>query len=563
MSVDLLCRAANLAWLATAVPAWRAYRRALDDPRRAQLDRLRRLLVENAGTAYGRDHRFSWVLEGLQSGVDRRDERLLDRYRTVPMSGYEDYRGYVERIRTGEAGVLTSEPVERLVPTGGSTAGPKLVPFTRGLRREFDAAVRAWIAGIFVDYPSVAGGPAYWSITPAAAQDHNGRVPVGFEHDSEYLGAAARLFARAVLAAPDELARVRDPASFSYLTLLFLLRSRALRLVSVWHPSFLTRLLDELPELLPNLASDIARGTASPPGTLDSGLRRRLESVLRPDPGRARELLGAAAHDVRSIWPALALVSCWADTGASAGAEALRLRLPGIPLQAKGLLATEGVVSIPFGGCHPVAVTSHVYEFVDAAGTPHLVDELQTGVEYTILLTTGGGLYRYCLGDRIILTGRVGRTPSIRFVGRGDRVSDVCGEKLTDAFAARVIARLFEGRPPRFVMLAPERRGAAVWYTLFVDAAAARPGLDVLLEQELRRNPQYAWSVDMRQLGHACVAAVGPAAERTFVETCVSRGQRLGDVKVPSLHPETGWAERLGGTTLRDGADSRLAGMAP
>ena len=40
--------------------------------------------------------------------------------------------------------------------------------------------------------------------------------------------------------------------------------------------------------------------------------------------------------------------------------ESAPAREPGVVIQPKGLLATEGVVSVPFEGTHPLAVGSHV-----------------------------------------------------------------------------------------------------------------------------------------------------------------------------------------------------------
>ena len=48
------------------------------------------------------------------------------------------------------------------------------------------------------------------------------------------------------MAVPDELRLVKDMEVFRYVTLLCLLRQRELRLISVWHPSFLTLLVDAL-----------------------------------------------------------------------------------------------------------------------------------------------------------------------------------------------------------------------------------------------------------------------------------------------------------------------------
>lgn len=95
-------------------------------------------------------------------------------------------------------------------------------------------------------------------------------------------------------------------------------------------------------------------------------------------------------------------------------------------------------------------------------------------------------------------------------------------------------------------MLAPEESASGVAYTLFVDADAPAIGsLAPALEVELRRNPHYAWCVDLGQLRPSRVVRVARGADRAYLEACVRRGQRLGDVKPVALHTATGWAEVL------------------
>jgi hypothetical protein len=190
-----------------------------------------------------------------------------------------------------------------------------------------------------------------------------------------------------------------------------------------------------------------------------------------------------------------------------------------------------------------------VFEFVDAAGRARLAHEVNQGDEYGLLLTTGGGLYRYRLGDRVRVDGFVGRTPSLTFVAREDRVADWFGEKLSEGFVAAILDRLFADRRPRFALVAPERTSLGVAYTLFIDGAHEYPALAERLESALRQNPNYAWCVDLRQLRAARVIGVGDDAPQRYLDACVADGQRLGDVKPATLRAEMGWSDRL---ALRD-----------
>jgi hypothetical protein len=260
-----------------------------------------------------------------------------------------------------------------------------------------------------------------------------------------------------------------------------------------------------------------------------------------------RDLHGRDPREVRAIWPQLRLVSCWGDGHAKLAAGNLAARLPGVRLQIKGLLATEGVVTIPWGERHPVAVTSHFYEFIDDDGAVCGVGQLREGLTYGVVLTTSGGLWRYRLGDRVLVDGRVGGTPSLRFVGRIGGVSDRRGEKLVEPFVAGVLAELWAGEaPPRFALLAPEEDERGCYYALFVEGDA--PPVDpARLDAALGANPHYAWCRELGQLGPARVFAIRGGGFETFVRRQADGRCRIGDVKPAALSTHSGWSRWFAG----------------
>ena len=101
------------------------------------------------------------------------------------------------------------------------------------------------------------------------------------------------------------------------------------------------------------------------------------------------------------LWPALRVISCWGSAVAALSLEDTRRRFPNTHLQPKGLLATEAFVTLPFRNQYPLATTSHFFEFLDEHGEAHTVEHLRAGNEYEVLVTNGGGLRRYRLGDRV------------------------------------------------------------------------------------------------------------------------------------------------------------------
>ena len=122
-------------------------RKALGDLRRdaeaasaVQRHELLSILSGNKETEYGRRYGFSGIesVEAFQS--------------MVPMTTYEDYQGYIDRMIAGERGVLTaSDPVYYAI-TSGSTDTPKYVPVTeRDMRVHLDF-IHSGIMGMVDEY---------------------------------------------------------------------------------------------------------------------------------------------------------------------------------------------------------------------------------------------------------------------------------------------------------------------------------------------------------------------------------------------------------------------------
>ena len=512
------------AWLATqSIGYWR-FRRALERVQPTQEGLLMSYLRKNAQTEFGRRHGFAAI-----RSVREYQER-------VPLSTYDDYTDSIQRLRSGADGILTAARVHCLEPTSGSTQAAKLIPYTRDLQSEFGRAIAPWMFDLALATPGILGGPAYWSITPAMTQPVGGEgdVAVGFESDSAYLGGWLGWLANRTLVDCNDLRYVEDVEEFRRRTLVRLLSEGDLRLISVWHPTFLTLLLDTLAESWSDLLDDVSQGLPA------AGAVR----ASRANPARARQLLRADPARPASIWPHLALVSCWGDGHAATLIRDLQTRLPGVRIQPKGLIATEAFVSLPFAGRHPLAICSHFFEFIDERHHARPAWELAEGESYGVVVTTGGGLYRYQLRDRITVEGFVGTTPSVRFLGKEDSVSDLCGEKLSEEWVARVLSRLLPVLAPRmtFALLAPETEGGTPQYVLYIASdEAPAPTLGETLEAELALNPNYAHCVRLGQLRSAAVARVDAAAAGRYLERLRQSGRRLGNIKPAALSTLTGW----------------------
>lgn len=528
---------ANAVTLAGAAPARARFAAALRDPAAAQRAVLRRALRAGRETAYGRAHGFASV----RSEADYSER--------VPLVTYDELSPWIERVAEGELGVLTRSPVRFMEPTGGSSGYLKLVPYTREVLAEFSAATMPWLFDLLARRPALARGRAYWAITPPARALTRtpGGVLVGMQDDADYFPAPLRALLRRTLAVPASVALTGDVGTCRYVSLLALLGAPDLALVSVWSPSFLTTLVAALDESWEPLLRDLELGTIGVPlpPPVAAQLRRGLPA--RPDVARSlRRRFGARApEDLGLVWTRLALISCWTEGHAARALTAVRARFPGVEIQGKGLLATEGVVSIPlFGAEAPVAaVTSHYLELLDPRDGRSLpIHAADVGGTYEVALTTGGGLYRYRLRDLVRVEGRLHRTPLLSFQGRADRASDLAGEKLTPALAERAIADAVRaaGVDTPFAMLAPSLNPAP-HYRLYVEASEAEAeALAAAVDGALRRAHHYSLCRSLGQLGAVRGVSVREGHAR-YERACAARGQRAGAVKPPALECATGW----------------------
>lgn len=540
----------NTLWMNRCKKAANHFTRATVDVEETQRTLLRGMLEQNANSAFGAHHSFSSI------------KSITDFQSRVPITGYDELAPWIDRIAQGEQNVLTAERVELLEPTSGSTSAEKLIPYTAGLRKQFQAGIGAWIFDLYSQRPEVRCGKAYWSISPAfgTRRMSPGGVPIGFDNDDAYLGRMERLLARQVTVAPRGIASLRAGEAFRYLTLLHLLATRDLSLISVWSPTFLTSLLECLPFWSDRLCEDLKHGEVNAPG-VEPAEHAAIESISpRKEPRRAEELRaifrdGSAEAWAQQFWPQLDVISCWTESSASLYIPSLRRWFPDAEIQGKGLLSTEAFISFPSYAHQgsPLAVTSHFFEFVEQdTGRLRLAHELQKDAVYRVLVTTSGGLYRYDTHDLVRVTGFTALCPLVRFEGRGDSVSDLVGEKLSEPFVQSALAQLFADLDlsPAFSLLTPIS-AEPPFYCFYLQLAPTTTPPDIhriaaRLEELLQTNPHYRLAIQLRQLAPATVLLLdnqGPSAWRQYEQRCLAAGQRAGAIKPRALSTLSDWGQ--------------------
>lgn len=477
---------------------WGEYRRfsAECDVEKVQRDQLMKLLKRNSDTVYGRKYGFD-KLRSYEDFAER-----------VPLTAYEDYEPYIEAAARGEKRVLTREKITLFELTSGSTGGKKLIPYTKSLKREFQRGIKPWLYDIYSGAAGVCEGKSYWSITPVTAGKSytEGGIPIGFEEDSEYFGFIAQMLMKRLFAVDGSVKFSSSMEDFYFRTCQQLLSCGELTLISVWSPSFLAILCDFIRDNADRL--------------FDSG-----------DPRKK----SAEENNFSGVFPDLKIISCWADGSAADCIEGIKNRFGGVKIQPKGLLATECFVSFPLlgeiGG--RLSIYSHFFEFRSLeSGEIRTAGNLEKG-EYELIVTTGGGVYRYCIGDIIeVIETYPNRPAAIKFLRRKGACSDLFGEKLTEDFVRNILKRL--GISDCFCLLAPEGKR----YCLYTQAEGITGDM---LDNALCEGYHYNYCRKLGQLEKAEIVTVEGNPQNDYIKRLSAEGMRMGDIKPAFLTSRSGW----------------------
>jgi hypothetical protein len=511
---------------ARAVCAWGARRfdDALHDVERTQRATLARQLEHYNGS-----------LQAKRLGLTRTMSAEAFRDRVAEHS-WSDVEALVTRQRAGEERMLTREHCERYQPTSGSSSRVKWVPYTPGFLADLDAAVTPWVADLYRSVPGVRAGRHYWSLSWIPTE-LRADTPGNVNDDTQLLSWEKRAAAALMAPVPRWVAFAESSDDSLFATLAWLLAARDLSLISVWSPTFALNLFEGLERHRTELCDTLVQGRWQRSG-LPGGAPRAPEvaAILRSYPGPATPEL------LRALWPSLSLISAWDTSSSASWARRLQALAPHAQFQGKGLWATEGVVTIPYRGKHVLASRSHFYEFVDlATERAHFAWELREGQEVRPLLTTGAGLLRYGLRDRLKVRGFVGSTPCLEFQGRMDD-TDMVGEKLSPDAAARALSALEplgDCQPLSLIPLPSGLHGASErpCYVALCEGAP-NPERDQArsetLERGLREFFHYDLARDLGQLAQAEVVTT-PHARAVYEELGVLRGMVKGNIKVEPL----------------------------
>jgi len=525
---------------------------AAADPRGAQRARLREILERNRNTEFGRRYDFPTI-------------RDFDRYRArVPIHTYDDLEPYISRMIDGEQNVLVSDPVTFFARTSGTTGSPKHIPITDSFVNEFRAGRRVWSRAVSQAFPGLVRG----HLLTVHAAGVEGRTPAGVPYGSitvALAGGREEEIDNPLEGIPRGIFRLADFETKYYLTLRAAL-DVPISLIGALNPSTLYVLCQRLSAWGDRLAKDVATGAITPPGEVPDPLLARLHRRARPRPKVAARLWRSLdAHGlVRpvDVWPRLCGALAWKGGSAPFYLDKLQPYLADLDVMDYGYVATEGnfnIVQDAGDGRGVVGVVGHALEFVpeaahgDPAAETKLVDELEVGQRYAIIITGSHGLYRYDINDIVEVMGRDGGLPQIRFVHKGGNMISMTGEKVGEAHvlaAARAAFAEVRLEPNGFLVTA--RLVDPPHYCLALEAPAEAPEaqLRALLRsfdaQLGRVNIEYAAKRESLRLAPPRLLQVAEGAFVGLLARRIEAGAPDAHAKLPHLWRDPAVLDELG-----------------
>ena len=406
------------------------------------LETLMRVIRENENTEYGKKYGF-------------REIRSYEDYaRLVPFSEYSDYEPYIERmVCFGEKDLLTARDVVYFAHTSGSSGSPKMIPRTQEeldilfsdiFERVFGLCEKNCLERTGQGMPSCRG--------MNVMESRIGLTPKGVPHAaiSETLNHPEDTPAVNVL--PKDLIYPSGEFDRRHVKLLYALREKHLSFLMATFSPALYDMIVYLQLHWQELCEDIETGRIGKNVAVDPMLRRKLEADMTPDPARAheiREIMHAFEKDafIPKLWPDLKVVATVGSAAFSPFIDRLRQHLgPEIAVDHLGYVSSEATIAAERRENEPAYMLlpySGFYEFlpVDAeeAGMPLLMDQLEIGKEYELIITNLSGFYRYRINDVVRVTGFHNECPMIVFSYRKNQLVNMYGEKLEDAVLQNVV----------------------------------------------------------------------------------------------------------------------------
>lgn len=512
---------------------------SLSKPMRFQYRLLNSILKKNKDTQFGTRHKFATI------------ENQKDFVQNIPIHEYEDLRAYIDEQELTGKPCLTSEQPHYYAVTSGTTGKPKHIPVLNLTVKQQHRAL-AIFASVQSKYRKHAFGGRLLAI-PGAYNE--GQLPGGtvFGSISGLLYYLMPNYLKQKYTVPNQVFGLQDHELKYRLIIRLAIQHANISYIVSANPSTFLKLSNIINDEIAIFANDIENGGFNGMEALPTNVAGAISGLLLMDKERAQVLRGIANTGQRikyaDIWPNLKLVVTW--TGGSCGiavnslTEMLSDKTGVLEL---GYLASElrGTITLENTGSSGVPTfRDNYFEFIEVTKYESgerdtlLLDQLQEGKQYYVIVTTPAGLYRYLMNDIIEVTGYRYKTPLIRFIQKGKGVTNITGEKLTEQqliAAVEAVNSQIDITVPFYVALTQTLDSR---YVLYVEANVNVDEYSTMIDKELQAlNSEYSSKRASGRLNPLITKCLKLDSGQQYKTYCLSKGQRESQFKYLLLQKE-------------------------
>ena len=500
-----------------------------------QTDLLQDLLAAHADSAYGATHGFAKV-----TGPADYAELPFMTYDSVV--GVEDYWSKPTNY--------TTDRLAAYFLTSGSSATPKRIPVTSSLVRQKARAFGLYWDAIYRDHPALKTG-RFIANFGDSGHSERGADNVPEMSETTFWNQRMQGFQKSDRwPIPRQLVAIESAQDRYYAAARLALQGDLHCLMSL-NPSTLVKFCETIDNARESLAAGLTAGTWGR-ASLDArtDLPAKLADRLATKPAAAARLRAPTAPglhwQLRDLWPTLELILCWQSELVGPYLDLLRRHTVGVDFRDYITQSSECIMAIPMGDNEPgglLAYTSHYYEFIPAANVdethPRAVPAwaLEAGQRYELVVTTGGGLYRYRTADCMEVVRIQDGIPHLSFQYRFGRTSSITGEKLTEQQVVEALDTSgLEALLSRTDVFVFPRTGERPHYAVLIDAGLQAPGVgdDELINWVSRfhaalgdANGEYKDKCASLRLGKPCVLLTDAEGVATLHQRF--RAEHVGD----------------------------------
>ena len=425
------------------IQAGRAYKEKLlemtKNPMQVQEIFLMKIISDNKDTEYGRKYGFDSI------------RSIRDYQEKVPLSTYDDYAPYIERMTEKcERGLICVYDPVYYNKSSGTIGVPKRIPYSEEGRKKFSLAIRLLEKAAIQE----AVGEKYYGgrcINLVQCGDSLKKLPDGLYWGpiSEVSLMEYRDWWSSFFTSPVEASYAAPGTNTRYLHARFALEDPDAGNMLFTYAGFALEMCRYIEKNWEMIVEDIERGRINHSVEIPDATREALLEKLTPMPERAAVLKsifeqGFEEPFIPKVWPKMGYVYGGATGGFKDYARKFQERYLGydIPFYRRGVGASEGAFSqaVEVNTCDSVLLPDSVfYEFIPAdEENPDMVhlltmDQMEVGKKYELVITNLSGFYRYRMKDVFLVTGMLNKTPLIEYQYRSDRTVDLMGEKTTEA----------------------------------------------------------------------------------------------------------------------------------